>query len=132
MNEHVLVIEDNPDNRKLVTRLLRSEGYHCEGVDTAEEGLARLADGRFDLVLMDISLPRMSGKDATRYMRQDPRFADLPILAVSAHAINTEREAILQSGVSGLLTKPIDADELTAAIRALLRERSPNGEAVGR
>lgn len=118
----ILVVEDNPDNRKLVVRLLAQEGFHGEAVESAEEGLARLEERRFDLVLMDVRLPRMDGKEATRRLRQDPRFRDLPIIAVSAHVVGKQYEEILASGVSALVTKPIDMDELLRTIRRFLPE----------
>jgi CheY-like chemotaxis protein len=120
MSAVVLVVEDNPDNMKLVTWALEDEGFDVVGVTSAEAALARLDQQAFDVVLMDISLPGMDGKEATRQLRQQPRFAHLPIIAVSAHAIAGEKEAILASGVSALVTKPIDEDVLMATIRAQL------------
>ena len=120
MGVNILVVEDNPDSRKLVVRLLHQEGFHGEAVESAEEALVRLGQRAFDLVLMDIRLPRMDGKEATRRLRQDPRFRDLPIIAVSAHVVGKQHEEILASGVSALVTKPIDMDELLATIRRLL------------
>jgi CheY-like chemotaxis protein len=120
MPAHVLVVEDNPDNRKLVVRILAQEGFHGEAVESAEEALLRLDEQRFDVVLMDVRLPRMDGKEATRRLRQDPRFRDLPIIAVSAHVVGKQHEEILASGVSALVTKPIDMDELIATIKRVL------------
>jgi CheY-like chemotaxis protein len=120
MPANILVVEDNPDNRKLVVRLLAQEGFHGEAVESAEEALVRLDERAFDLVLMDIRLPRMDGKEATRRLRQDPRFRDLPIIAVSAHVVGTQSEEILAAGVSALVTKPLDMDELLRTIRRLL------------
>jgi CheY-like chemotaxis protein len=116
----ILVVEDNADNRKLVVRMLVEEGFHGEAVESAEEALIRLEQRRFDLVLMDVKLPRMDGKECTRRLRQNPRFKDLPIIAVSAHVVGKQHEEILASGVSALVTKPIDMDELLATIRRLL------------
>jgi len=120
MGASILVVEDNPDSRKLVVRLLHQEGFHGEAVESAEEALVRLDQRSFDLVLMDIRLPRMDGKEATRRLRQDPRFRDLPVIAVSAHVVGKQHEEILASGVSALVTKPIDMDELLATIRRFL------------
>lgn len=120
MPAHILVVEDNPDNRKLVVRILAQEGFHGEAVESAEEALLRLEEQRFDVVLMDVRLPRMDGKEATRRLRQNPRFRDLPIIAVSAHVVGKQHEEILASGVSALVTKPIDMDELIATIKRFL------------
>lgn len=120
MSGPILVVEDNADNRKLFAWLLEDEGYACECVATAEEGLAALTERAFGLVLMDISLPGLDGKEATRRIRADPRLAELPVIAVTAHAVRGEAETILASGVSALITKPIDEARLLSVIRALL------------
>ncbi|WP_165246450.1 response regulator [Paludisphaera soli] len=120
MSRSILVVEDNADNRKLFEWVLEDEGYSAQCVATAEEGLAALEARPFDLVLMDVSLPGMDGKEATRRIRADPRLAGLPILAVTAHAVTGEAEAILASGVTSLLTKPVDESVLLAVIRSAL------------
>ena len=127
MPVEILVVEDNRDSRKLVVRMLADEGFHGEAVESAEEALLRLEERRFDLVLMDIKLPRMDGKECTRRLRQDPRFRDLPIIAVSAHVVGRQHEDILASGVTALVTKPVDMDELLATIRRYLRSDAKPG-----
>ena len=112
----ILVVEDNPDNMKLMAWALEDAGYAFEPAATAEEGLSALAERPFDLVLMDISLPGMDGKEATRRIRGDARLVGLPVIAVTAHAVTGEREAILASGVNALVTKPIDEERLLAVI----------------
>jgi CheY-like chemotaxis protein len=120
----ILVVEDNPDNMKLIAWALEDAGYRVDGVGTAEEGLRALAVRPYDLVLMDVSLPGMDGKEATRRVRADSRLVGLPVVAVTAHAVTGEREAILNSGVTALVTKPIDEDRLLAVIRDCLAEES--------
>jgi len=120
MSATILIVEDNADNRKLFEWLLEDEGYAFECVGTAEEGLAALEARPFGLVLLDVSLPGMDGKEAARRIRSDPRFAHLPVLAVTAHAVKGEAGAILASGVTALVTKPIDEAMLLGAIRAAL------------
>jgi two-component system cell cycle response regulator DivK len=126
MRPTVLVVEDNPDNRKLVAWLLEDAGYPFVCVGTAEEGLLALEERPFALVLMDVSLPGMDGKEATRRLRGDARWRDLPVIAVTAHATTCEVEAILASGVSAMVTKPIDEAELMRAMETLL------GQGAGR
>jgi Response regulators consisting of a CheY-like receiver domain and a winged-helix DNA-binding domain len=116
----VLIVEDNPDNQQLATWILEDEGFRVTCADTAESGLEMLEREEFNIVLMDISLPGMDGKEATRVIRSNPRFANLPILALTAHAVQGERESIEACGVSGLVTKPVDEDELLTRIRELL------------
>ena len=105
MTERILVVEDNNDNMTLISWILEDGGYDFLGVRTAEEAMLRLDEGGFDLVLMDISLPGIDGAEATRRLRKDARFAELPIIAVTAHAVKGETEAILEAGLSDLITK---------------------------
>ena len=121
MTYRILVVEDNPDNMKLFAWILEDEGYEYQAVGSAEAALEILSRRDFDLVLMDISLPGMDGKEATRRIRADPRLVGLPVIAVTAHAIKGEDEAILASGVSALVTKPIDEALLLETIGDLLR-----------
>ncbi|MGH1372017.1 MAG: response regulator [Cellvibrionaceae bacterium] len=113
----ILVIEDNPDNSKLVTWILEDENYEVVCAETAEIGLSKLEESAFDAVLMDISLPGMNGKEATQCIRKNPRLEGLPVLALTAHAIKGERESILESGVNDLLTKPLDEEDLIAKLK---------------
>ena len=122
MKKRILVVEDNPDNMKLVTWILEDENYDVQGVFTGEECLEIVNEQDFDIILMDISLPGMSGKDATRQLRSQERFQDLPIIAITAHAIKGEDEEILQSGVNELITKPLDEEALLARLRIILGE----------
>jgi CheY-like chemotaxis protein len=120
MNGNILVVEDNPDNMKLFAWTLEDEGYAFDGVGSGEEALEALRRTAYDLVLMDISLPGMDGKEATRRIRTQPHWAGLPIIAVTAHAIKGEDDAILASGVNALMTKPIDEELLLQTIRSCL------------
>jgi CheY-like chemotaxis protein len=120
----ILTIEDNPDNMELFAWILEDEGFAFEGVGSAEEGLVTLERGSFDLVLMDIALPGMDGKEATRRIRADPRFARLPVIAVTAHASRRENEEILAAGVNTVVTKPVEHAGLVRAIRSCLLEES--------
>jgi CheY-like chemotaxis protein len=117
----ILAIEDNPDNMELFAWILEDEGYAFEGVRSAEEGLVSLEEGSFDLVLMDIALPGIDGKEATRRIRAAPRFAHLPVIAVTAHASKHENEEILASGVTSVVTKPVEHARLIQAIRSALQ-----------
>ena len=118
MSERILTIEDNADNMELFAWILEDEGFDFQGVSTAEEGLAVLDRELIDLVLMDIALPGMDGKEATRRIRAEPRFAHLPIIAVTAHASKRETEEILAAGVDSVVTKPVEHVRLIQAIRS--------------
>lgn len=120
MSAHILVVEDNSDNRQLVSWILEDEGYCVTCVETGEQCLDRLSKERFDLVLMDISLPGMNGKDATRLIRQNPTTHKIPVVALTAHAVEGELRSILDSGIDCLLTKPLNDERLLAALQQLL------------
>ena len=121
MNTSILVVEDNPDNLKLLAWALQDAGYEFAAVDSAEKALALLEEEVFDLVLMDILLPGMNGKEAARRLRRDPRFASLPIIAVTAHATKEEEQRIRDCGFTAIRTKPIDEADLLQTIQAILR-----------
>lgn len=120
MTQRILTVEDNPDNMKLFQWLLEDEGYDFTGVTSAEAGLDILEEQVYDLIIMDISLPGIDGKEATRRLRKDSRFADMPIVAATAHAVKDEEAAIHASGVSALVTKPIDEMAFLETLESLL------------
>lgn len=117
MTANILVVEDNPDNSKLVSWILEDEGYESVCVATGEDCLTIIEQQSFDLILMDISLPGLNGKEVTRKIRQHPSLHAIPILALTAHAMEAEQQSIRESGVNGLLTKPINDDLLVAALQ---------------
>ena len=123
MAAHVLIVDDNADNRKLLVWLLEDHGMSSEEADSAEMALDMLQDRSFDAILMDISLPGMSGSEATMLLRRQPAYATLPIIAVTAHAIKGEAEKIMNSGVSALVTKPVDEDQLMDVLTKLLKAK---------
>ena len=107
------------DNCKLITWILEDEGYQSVCAASAEKGLELLNQWNFDLILMDISLPGMDGKQAARIIRQTPKIRDLPIIALTAHAIAGEHELIMAAGMSDLITKPLDETKLLKRIAEL-------------
>jgi two-component system, cell cycle response regulator DivK len=124
MSASILVIEDNPDNRKLVTWILEDENYQVTCAESAEEGLTLVEQATFDLILMDISLPGIDGTEATRLIRQMPNLKHIPIIALTAHAIKGEQESILACGVDDLITKPLDEDQLLSRMQELLKRKN--------
>lgn len=120
MGKRILVVEDNPDNMKLVTWILEDEGYDVTPAYSGEDCLTLASDQEFDLVLMDISLPGIDGKEATQRLRQTEAYRNKPIIALTAHAIKGEDEEILQSGVTELITKPLDEEKLLARLHLFL------------
>ncbi|QDU95946.1 response regulator [Lignipirellula cremea] len=120
MTISILVVEDNADNMKLFRWTLEDAGYEVTGAASAEDGFEVLNQRSFDLIVMDISLPGMDGKEATRRLRADPLYARLPIIAATAHAITEEANAILACGVTSLVTKPIDEEAFLSEIESCL------------
>jgi PAS domain S-box-containing protein len=112
----VLLVEDNEINRDLATELLGDMGILVSIAVTGREGVDRISAEPFDLVLMDIQMPVMDGLTATRMIRADGRFAKLPILAMTAHAMSGDRERSLNAGMNDHITKPINPNRLMAAL----------------
>lgn len=121
MSKTILYIEDDPASRSLVERTLRYGGYtmliaDCglDGIDTARRELP-------DLILTDINLPDMSGREITSLLRGDPRFANTPIIALTAQTLSEHRELALAAGLTGYMTKPIDVETLLEQVEHYLQ-----------
>ena len=115
----ILIAEDNPVNQKLVTRLLQQRGAAVRVTASGAEALRALGEEDFDLVLMDCQMPEMDGYEATRRLRTSPglvRNPAIPVIAVTAHALATDRAKCLAAGMNDYLTKPIDPDRLHQAV----------------
>jgi two-component system sensor histidine kinase/response regulator len=112
----VLVVEDNEINRDLASELLCDLGIRTAVAINGRHGVDEVLAQPFDLVLMDIQMPVMDGLAATRLIRADARFHDLPIIAMTAHAMRGDRERSLDSGMNDHLTKPIDPAALSAIL----------------
>ncbi len=117
----LLMIEDNADNAQLARWILEDAGFCVDVATSAEAGFAKLAERNYSLVLMDISLPGMDGKEAIKKMKRSPDLSAIPVIAVTAHAILNERDAILKSGANGIVTKPLDECSLLQDIQTLLK-----------
>jgi len=120
----ILLAEDDRVNHIVTRRLLEKEGHRVTGVEDGREALEKLRDGDFDLVLMDIQMPRMNGMDAARAIRggeagQDRR--DIPIIALTAYAMAEDKARILAAGMNGYLTKPMNLSELRATLARIGR-----------
>jgi PAS domain S-box-containing protein len=118
---HVLLVEDNPVNMMIAVALLEQWGVRVEQAADGAQALAALdhalREGRsFDVVLMDLQMPGMSGYEATRSLRRRPGAQNLPVIALTAAALVTEREEAFKAGMNDFLTKPIDADRLRATL----------------
>lgn len=131
LSGRVLYIEDNPVNRSVMQHVFR----HLRGVtlltaETAEAGLAMIRDNPPNLVLMDISLPGMSGLDALQAIKRDPRSNAIPVIAVSAAALPSDVKNGIEAGFIAYFTKPFDVPKLLALVRSVLEHR-PTGVTAG-
>ncbi|MFQ5494524.1 MAG: response regulator [Phycisphaerae bacterium] len=127
----VLLVENNEVNRRVMTAMLERTGCDVRSADNGRLALEELERGRFDLVLMDVQMPEMDGLATTRRIRTDPRFTALPIIAVTAHAVNDDRCRCLKAGMNDYIAKPVDPAKLNAVLAAWARPRAgrPPGDA---
>jgi len=120
MSAKIAVVEDNPDNRLLVNAILE-DMYEISEYETGVEAVEGLPGDPPDLVLLDISLPEMDGTEVLAWIRQQPQFRALPVIALTAHAMAGDREKYLAAGFNDYVTKPIlDEDVLLEAIQRCL------------
>lgn len=120
----VLYVEDNPENRMLVRRVLLSEEYALVEATSAGQALDILQTSRPDLILMDINMPDMDGYTLTARIKSMPGFDRVPILAITANVMRGDREKTLQAGCDGYIQKPVDIDQLTREIEKFIVRRT--------
>lgn len=122
MAKRILIVDDNATNLKLVTYLVKANGYEVDTAVDAEAALQAIAAARPALILMDLQLPGIDGLELTRRLKADPATADIKIIAVTAYAMKGDQEKAVAAGCDGYVTKPIDTRALPALIAAKLEE----------
>src|SRR6476659_7233172 len=127
----VLVVEDEPHIRELVCLHLGLEGYQCEGVGDGQVGLQRTETEHFDLLVLDVMLPRLDGLALCRAVRNGRTNRDVPILMLTARREESDKVIGLESGADDYLTKPFGVRELVARARALLRRPRHGTDTAG-
>lgn len=120
----VLVVEDNEMNRTMLVRRLARHGFDVAEASDGREALAVARDARPDVILMDMSLPNVDGWDATRMLKGDPSTCAIPVIALTAHAMEEDRHRALNAGCDEYETKPIELPRLIAKIRTLAQGRA--------
>lgn len=120
----ILLVEDNEMNRDMLARRLKRKGYDIVFAIDGEEGVAMASSENPDLILMDLSLPKLNGWDATKRIRSTESISKLPIIALTAHAMAGDREKALEAGCDDYATKPIELEPLLVKIEALLKNKS--------
>jgi two-component system cell cycle response regulator DivK len=116
----ILYVEDNPDNRSLIRRVLEAEDYAVVEAINAQQALEKLDSSTIDLVLMDINMPDMDGYTLTAKIKAIQKFSKIPIVAVTANVMRGDREKSLGAGCDGYIQKPIDIDALSQQIERFI------------
>jgi CheY-like chemotaxis protein len=115
----ILIAEDSPVNRELLRELLEMRGHEVLEAVNGQEALDMIAQGRPDLLILDIGMPVLDGFGVIAKVRADPRLKSLPVLAATAYAMRGDRDKVLQAGFDGYVSKPIDSRALTQEIDRL-------------
>ncbi len=118
----ILVAEDDPASRELMREILGAWGYHVLEACNGGEALQKMEETEPDLVLLDIQMPGLDGFAVLRQLRQNPNYATLPVVALTAYAMRGDREKVLVAGFDAYLTKPVDVTALKAQIQKLLTQ----------
>jgi CheY-like chemotaxis protein len=119
----VLIAEDNAVNRELLRELLEARGYAVLEACDGQEALHMIEQNQPDILLLDIGMPVLDGFGVIRKIRENPSLAAMPVLAVTAYAMQGDREKIMKSGFNGYLSKPVDARSLAEELNRLLSKR---------
>jgi two-component system, cell cycle response regulator DivK len=127
----VLLVDDYADNREAYALYLRFKGYRVEEAEDGHEALERAFQTRPDLIVMDLSLPGLDGWEATRTLKQDRRPRDVPVIALTGHALEGQSESARAAGCDAFITKPCEPNVLEAEIRRILDD-APLGSRIGK
>jgi two-component system cell cycle response regulator DivK len=120
----ILYVEDNPENRLLIRRILEAEGYQVIEAENAAKALETIQNTTPDLILMDINMPDMDGYTLTAQMKTYPQLLDVPIIALTANVMKGDRERTLAAGCDVYIQKPIDVDDLPEQISRYLKKQT--------
>jgi two-component system, cell cycle response regulator DivK len=118
----ILYVEDNEFNRKIVRQLLAQTSYRLREAPDGESGVRAAQEELPDLILMDVQLPKMSGLDATRELRADPRTARVPIIIVTSYALSGDEQKAKDAGATAYIAKPYSPRDLLSKIREIVPE----------
>ena len=123
----VLLVEDNEMNRDMLSRRLQRRGYEVSLAVDGQHALEQAVSQRPDVILMDMDLPVMTGWDATKKLRANPEIRNIPVIALTAHALAADRERAMAAGCDAYQSKPIDFPELICKIEEFSRKGGGNG-----
>ena len=125
----VLLVEDNEINQEVAIGQLEDAEVFVDLAENGAEAVRMARENDYDVVLMDMQMPVMDGIEATRILRSDPRFETLPIIAMTANALVSDREMCLEAGMNDHIAKPIDPDQLFGVLLRWIRR--PDGDGAG-
>jgi len=117
----ILIVEDNPMNRDMLSRRLIRSGHYVLMAGDGRQGITSAQTENPDLILMDMSLPEIDGWEATRRLKSDKTTRRIPVIALTAHAMSSDRQKCMEAGCDDYDTKPVDYQRLTAKIQAALQ-----------
>jgi two-component system cell cycle response regulator DivK len=120
----ILIVEDNEENRDALSRRLQRRGFQVVIATDGKVGVAMAKSEKPDLILMDMNMPEVDGWEATKQVKADPETADVPVIALTAHAMGGDREKALAAGCTDYHTKPVELHKLLDQIEAILVERA--------
>jgi CheY-like chemotaxis protein len=119
----ILLVEDNESSRDMLARRLSRRGYDVIAAADGRTGISLARDRSPDLIVMDLSLPEIDGWEAARRLKADPVTCEIPIVALTAHAMASDRQRALDSGCDGYHTKPVDFENLVRSLESFLEAR---------
>ena len=125
----ILLVEDDAVNRDMLSRRLERRGYAVVIAEDGRQGVNLAGSAKPDVILMDMSLPELDGWSATREIKADPATAGIPVIALTAHAMASDRQKALDAGCDEYDTKPVDFARLTGKIEAMLAGKTAGGKA---
>ena len=121
MSRKILIVEDNDDSRELVVKVLKNKGYQTVEAIDGEDAVEKAIAEKPALILLDISIPKMDGYAVAKKLKSLEEFRDVPIVALTAHAMKGDREKVIVAGFEGYISKPINVREFPDQVRSYLR-----------
>jgi two-component system cell cycle response regulator DivK len=126
--KRILIAEDKATSRELLRTVLQQQGYSVDEAEDGDQALRKITENPPDLVLMDLQMPARNGYDVVSELRKDPRLANVPVVAVTASAMQGDRERALAAGFTSYLTKPLSLVQLRQEVSRLLEDRNLAGK----
>ena len=121
MPRKILIVEDNEDNRELAVKVLRNKGFETVTAIDGEEAIEKAVSEKPDLILLDISLPKLDGYEVAKRLKNMEEFKETPIVAFTAHAMKGDREKVIAAGFEGYISKPINIREFPDQVKLYIR-----------